>query len=58
MAAKRHMGAISPVLKHYYDCPNHGLKLKTVAEWDGSQDFEFSVGKRYDSDHAKTTQTR
>ncbi len=58
MVAKKHMDAILRVLKYCYDCPNHGLKLKSNVEWDGSQDFEFTLGGRSGLDYAKNQQTR
>ncbi len=58
MATKKHTDAILQVAKYCYDCPNRGLKLKPDAECDVSQDFEFTMGGRSDSDYAKDPQTR
>ena len=58
MAARKHMIAIGRVMKYCVDRPNRGLVLKPNEKWDGSPDFEFTIGGRSDSDYGKDPQTQ
>jgi hypothetical protein len=53
-----HELAMYRTMKYCLATPNRGLFLKPNCEWNGEQDFEFTISGRADSDYAKDIDTR
>ena len=57
-ASEKHMKAALRIMKYCVSRPNRGLVLAPTDRWNGSDDFEFVVSGRSDSDYAKCLDTR
>jgi hypothetical protein len=55
---KTHMDAMQRCMQYLVCTKDAGLFLKPERKWNGSNDFQFKINRRSDSDYVKDTQTR